>query len=62
MKRYKHSCVNMYQLPTVIILSNGRFWSPARAGFLREARESDSGWSEVVDALNVARRATDKSE
>ena len=30
--------------------------------FLREARESDSDWSEVVDALNVVLRATDKSE
>ena len=49
-------------LPTGILLSDAPFWSPAQAAFLREARESDSDWSEVVDALNVALRATDKSE
>lgn len=49
-------------LPTGILLSDAPFWSPAQAAFLREARESDSDWSEVADALNVALRATDKSE
>jgi hypothetical protein len=49
-------------LPTGILLSDAPFWSPAQAAFLREARESDSDWSEVVDALNVALRATDISE
>jgi len=49
-------------LQTGILLSDAPFWSPAQATFLREARESDSDWSEVVDALNVALRATDKSE
>ena len=27
--------------------------------FLRETREADSDWSEVVDALNVALRVSD---
>lgn len=45
-------------LATEILLSEAPFWSPAQAAFLREARESDSDWSEVVDALNVALRAT----
>ena len=49
-------------LPTEVLLSDAPFWSPAQAAFLREARESDSDWSEVVDALNVALRAPDKSE
>ncbi|NOQ68980.1 MAG: DUF2789 family protein, partial [Gammaproteobacteria bacterium] len=49
-------------LSTGILLSDAPFWSPAQAAFLREARESDSDWSEVVDALNVALRATDKNE
>lgn len=45
-------------LPTEILLSDAPFWSSAQAALLREARESDSDWSEVVDALNVALRAT----
>ena len=49
-------------LPTGMLLSDAPFWSPAQATFLREARESDSDWSEVVDALNVALRVADKSE
>jgi len=49
-------------LPTEVLLSDAPFWSPAQAAFLREARESDSDWSEVVDALNVALRVADKSE
>lgn len=49
-------------LPTGVLLSDAPFWSSAQAAFLREARESDSDWSEVVDALNVALRATDISK
>ncbi len=49
-------------LPAGMVLSDAPFWSPAQAAFLREARDADSDWSEVVDALNVALRATDKSE
>jgi len=43
-------------------LSEAAFWSPAQAEFLREAREADSDWSEVVDALNVAIRGVDKRQ
>lgn len=49
-------------LPTGVLLSEAPFWSSAQAAFLREARESDSDWSEVVDALNLALRETDISE
>jgi hypothetical protein len=49
-------------LPTRTLLSDAPFWSPAQAAFLREAREFDSDWSEVVDALNVALRKGDKDE
>lgn len=49
-------------LPVGMLLSDAPFWSSAQAAFLREARESDSDWSEVVDALNVALRVADKSE
>ena len=49
-------------LPTRMLLSDAPFWSPAQAAFLREAREFDSDWSEVVDALNVVLRATDINE
>lgn len=49
-------------LPTGILLSDAPFWSSTQAAFLREAREADSDWSEIVDALNVALRVADKSE
>lgn len=48
-------------LPPGVLLSEAPFWSPAQAAFLREARDSDSDWSEVVDALNVALREANKS-
>jgi hypothetical protein len=49
-------------LPAGMALSDAPFWSAVQASFLREARDSDSDWSEVVDALDVALRAADKSE
>ena len=49
-------------LPTGMLLSEAPFWSPAQAAFLRDVREADSDWSEVVDALNVALRVADKNE
>lgn len=49
-------------LSTGVLLSEAPFWSPAQAAFLRDAREADSDWSEVVDALNVALRVADKNE
>jgi uncharacterized NAD(P)/FAD-binding protein YdhS len=45
-----------------VLLADAPFWSFAQAVFLREVREADSDWSEVVDALNVALRKVDKSE
>ena len=49
-------------LPAGMALSDAPFWSPAQAAFLREARDSDSDWSEVVDALNLALREANKSK
>jgi len=49
-------------LPMGILLSDAPFWSSAQAAFLREAREADSDWSEIVDALNVVLRVADKNE
>jgi hypothetical protein len=48
-------------LSTSQALPDASFWSPAQAAFLREALATDSDWSEVVDALNVALRDADKS-
>lgn len=43
-------------------LPDAPFWSPAQANFLREAKDADSDWSEVVDTLNVALSETDNNE
>ncbi len=47
---------NHVPLPAGTALSDAPFWSAAQAAFLREARDADSDWSEIVDALNVALR------
>lgn len=49
-------------LPDDIKLPDAPCWTSAQAEFLREARDSDSDWSEIVDVLNVAMRASDKNE
>lgn len=33
-------------------LHEASFWTPAQAGFLREAMLDDAEWSAIVDALN----------
>lgn len=33
-------------------LHEASFWTPAQAGFLREAIVQDAEWAEVVDTLN----------
>ncbi len=37
-------------------LAEAPFWTPAQAGFLREALAQDSDWAEVVDQLSNALR------
>jgi hypothetical protein len=49
-------------LPAATKLPDASFWTPAQAAFLREARDSDSDWSEIVDALNVALRDDSKTK
>ncbi|WP_027856165.1 DUF2789 domain-containing protein [Marinobacterium jannaschii] len=39
-----------------IDITEATFWTPAQAGFLKEALESDSDWCEVVDELNIRLR------
>jgi hypothetical protein len=43
-------------LPGDVALPDAPFWSPAQAGFLREALQQDNGWSLVVDQLSQALR------
>lgn len=35
-----------------VLLHEAVFWTPAQAGFLREAILDDADWAEVADALN----------
>lgn len=43
-------------LPDNVALTEAPFWTPAQAGFLREALQQDSDWAELADQLNVALR------
>ena len=38
-------------------LAEAAFWTPAQAGFLREAILEDADWAEVIDELNNDLRA-----
>jgi hypothetical protein len=38
-------------------LHEATFWTPAQAGFLREAILEDADWAEVIDELNNDLRA-----
>jgi hypothetical protein len=49
-------------LPTDIKLPDASFWTAAQSDFLREARDSDSDWSEIVDTLNAALSTTYNNE
>lgn len=44
-------------LPDSLQLHEATFWTPAQAGFLREAILEDGDWAEVVDELNNDLRA-----
>lgn len=41
-------------------LHEATFWTPAQAGFLREAILDDAEWAEIVDALNAELHAPRK--
>ncbi len=40
-----------------VLLHEAIFWTPAQAGFLREAILEDADWAEVIDELNNDLRA-----
>ena len=44
-------------LPEGVQLADAAFWTPAQAGFLREAILEDADWAEVIDELNNDLRA-----
>lgn len=44
-------------LPEDLQLHEAPFWTPAQAGFLREALAQDADWAEVADTLNAELRA-----
>jgi len=44
-------------LPGAVALPDAPFWSPAQAGFLREALLQDSDWAELTDQLSQALRS-----
>lgn len=43
-------------LPNNIPLEQAAFWSAGQAQFIRESREEDSDWAEVVDQLDAILR------
>lgn len=44
-------------VPDAVPLHEATCWSPSQAGFLKQAKEQDADWAEVVDQLNVMLRA-----
>lgn len=43
-------------LPGNIELQDANFWSPSQAAFLRESKEEDADWAELVDQLDIMLR------
>ena len=43
-------------LPGNLELYEADFWNPAQAAFLKEAKDEDADWAEIVDQLNVMLR------
>ncbi|MBL8250803.1 MAG: DUF2789 domain-containing protein [Candidatus Competibacter sp.] len=48
-------------LPEEVSLEKAPWWTPAQAGFLKEAFRADSDWVMAVDELNVMLRPEQKS-
>ena len=47
---------NNAPLSGTIELHKANFWSVSQAAFLKQAKEEDADWAEVVDQLNVMLR------
>jgi hypothetical protein len=45
-------------LPGSIELHNADFWSTSQASFIRQAKDEDADWAEMVDQLDVMLRLT----
>ena len=48
-------------LPAQIALQDAAFWSPSQAEFLRAEMNGDTDWAIVIERLNAALRASDKT-
>jgi len=44
-------------LPGATELDQADFWSAAQASFLREAKQQDADWAEIVDRLDAMLRS-----
>ena len=43
-------------MPGNLDLSKADFWSASQASFLKQAKDEDADWAEIVDQLNVMLR------
>lgn len=43
-------------IPSAVELHEAHCWNQAQAAFLKQAKEEDADWAEVVDQLNVMLR------
>jgi hypothetical protein len=43
-------------LPRNIALYNADFWSPSQASFLKQMKDDDADWAEIVDQLDTMLR------
>lgn len=41
-------------LPAETLLADAAFWTPSQAALLREQKQQDADWAEIVDQLNLA--------
>jgi len=44
-------------VPGTVELDQADFWSAAQASFLREAKQQDADWAEIVDRLDAMLRS-----
>lgn len=43
-------------LPAIVELHQADFWSSSQASFLKQAKDEDGDWAEIVDQLDVMLR------
>lgn len=43
-------------LPGNVELCEANFWNPSQASFLKQAKDEDADWAEIVDQLDVMLR------